>query len=91
MTSASLSGLRMLPGGLGNKGEPPPSRPPTKEGPRPRGGGWLPCGSREAVECQAFTVALGIWDRPEGGLPNQFIYFPLRRYVTLGQCFEGPQ
>ena len=44
MTSASLSGVRTLPCGLGNKEEPPPSRPPVEEVPRPHGGGWLPTG-----------------------------------------------
>lgn len=80
MTSASLSGVRMLPLSLGNKGEPPPTWPPTEEGPRLSGGGW----PREAVECGALSAAWGTWGRHEGGLPNQLIHFSLSHYVTLG-------
>lgn len=83
MTSASPSGGRMLPGGLGNKGEPPPFGPQQRRGQGHEVGvaaGW----GREAVECQAVPVAVGTRiDLREDSLPCSVIP-SLGGYVTGG-------
>lgn len=67
MTSASLSGVRMLPLSLGNKGEPPPTWPPTEEGPRLSGGGWLLAGPEKLwnVELSVQPGGLGVDTRED--------------------------
>lgn len=85
MTSASPSGVRVLPGCLGNKGELPPFWPPAEQGPRPRAGGRLPAGPEKLwnVKLSLQPRGPGV-DRQEDFLPNSFIS-SLGHYVTLVQ------